>query len=249
MKLPTHRVLPRHVLAAALVSALISPVALAQNGNAAATAHERAGAMPAAQTRTDPRPPKEMSDPQAVEAPMTSKAPPEQSQAADQAQPHSAVVQRDAWAELDADGDGRVSADEGSIDADFSGRFAAMDGDGDGFVTGQEYRASAKSVGPVPPAQSQGATHAAQQSSVVQRDLWSRLDADGDGRISSVEGSLDADFSSMFEMTDADADGFVTDDEYRSHAKVRHSGDMTDEEEPTNDADDEPTPDESMQDE
>ena len=36
------------------------------------------------------------------------------------------------------------------------------------------------------PPTSQGADHAAAHSSVVQRDVWSRLDADGDGQISAT---------------------------------------------------------------
>ena len=35
------------------------------------------------------------------------------------------------------------------------------------------------------------------------------LDADGDGRISRVEGSADADFERNFEMMDVDSDGFL----------------------------------------
>lgn len=47
------------------------------------------------------------------------------------------------WAELDADGDGRINAQEGAADADFNANFEMMDGDGDGFVTDAEFRAHA----------------------------------------------------------------------------------------------------------
>lgn len=73
---------------------------------------------------------------------------------------------------------------------------------------------------PPSPPQSQGAEHAAAHSSVVQRDLWTRLDADGDGRISTTEGATDAGFNARFAAYDADSDGFVTDAEYREGAKV-----------------------------
>ena len=72
---------------------------------------------------------------------------------------------------------------------------------------------------PAPP-QSQGAEHAATHSSVVQRDLWTRLDSNGDGRISASEGEADAAFNTDFSAMDSDEDGFVTDAEYRSAAKA-----------------------------
>lgn len=77
---------------------------------------------------------------------------------------------------------------------------------------------------PAPP-QSQGAEHAATHSSVVQRDLWTRLDSNGDGRISASEGEADAAFNTDFSAMDSDEDGFVTDAEYRSAAKAEGSGD------------------------
>ena len=77
---------------------------------------------------------------------------------------------------------------------------------------------------PAPP-QSQGAEHAATHSSVVQRDLWTRLDSNGDGRISASEGEADAVFNTDFSAMDSDEDGFVTDAEYRSAAKAEGSGD------------------------
>jgi hypothetical protein len=73
---------------------------------------------------------------------------------------------------------------------------------------------------PPSPPQSQGAEHAAAHSSVVQRDLWTRLDVDGDGRISTVEGATDRGFNAGFAAMDSDHDGFVTDAEYRAAAKA-----------------------------
>lgn len=73
---------------------------------------------------------------------------------------------------------------------------------------------------PPSPPQSQGAEHAASHSSVVQRDLWTRLDVDGDGRISASEGEAEATFNTDFSAMDTDEDGFVTETEYRSAAKA-----------------------------
>jgi Ca2+-binding EF-hand superfamily protein len=75
-------------------------------------------------------------------------------------------------------------------------------------------------VPPPSPPQSQGAEHAAAHSSVVQRDVWTRLDTDGDGRISTTEGAIDTGFNAGFAAMDADHDGFVTDAEYRAGAKA-----------------------------
>jgi hypothetical protein len=66
------------------------------------------------------------------------------SQGAAHAAGHSAVVTRDVFGTLDADGDGKISATEAGADADFNGGFSAMDGDGDGFVTDAYFRANAK---------------------------------------------------------------------------------------------------------
>jgi hypothetical protein len=80
---------------------------------------------------------------------------------------------------------------------------------------------SAQSQTPPPsPMQSQGAEHAAPPASVVQRDVWTRLDADGDGRISTTEGAVDTEFNTGFAAMDSDRDGFVTDTEYQSAAKA-----------------------------
>lgn len=78
---------------------------------------------------------------------------------------------------------------------------------------------------PPSPPQSQGAEHAASHSSVVQRDLWTRLDTDGDGRISTTEGATDADFNTDFAAMDVDHDGFVTDTEFRTAAKTEADAD------------------------
>lgn len=223
-----------NLLTVALTTALMSPLASGQSANAADRAQETPRTSmppPVEQTEAaDPRvpPPVEGADPQALEEPMTSpKPPPAQARGAAQAAGRSAVTQRSVWADLDTDGDGRVSAVEGNVDAEFTSTFALMDSDSDGFVTEAEFREHARvshqgeDVPPSPPGQAQGPEQAAAHSSVVQRDLWARLDTDGDGRISSTEGSVDANFSAMFTMADADRDGFVTDAEYRAHAQAQ----------------------------
>lgn len=73
---------------------------------------------------------------------------------------------------------------------------------------------------PPPPEQSQGTTHAQPHSSVAQRGLWAQLDTDVDGRISSSEGSANADFNANFGKMDGNGDGFVSDSEYRAYAKT-----------------------------
>ena len=55
---------------------------------------------------------------------------------------------------------------------------------------------------------------------MVTRDVFGTLDADGDGRISATEASADADFNGGFSAMDGDGDGFVTDAEFRAHAKA-----------------------------
>jgi Ca2+-binding EF-hand superfamily protein len=72
---------------------------------------------------------------------------------------------------------------------------------------------------PPSPPESQGAEHAAAHSSVVQRDLWTRLDTNADGKISTSEGETDAAFNADFSAMDTDDDGFVSDAEYRTAAK------------------------------
>jgi hypothetical protein len=70
-----------------------------------------------------------------------------------------------------------------------------------------------------PTGRARAQTRAADESAPARRDLWSQLDANGDGRISVVEGDASADFKSNFEMMDADQDGYVSDAEYRTHVR------------------------------
>lgn len=63
---------------------------------------------------------------------------------AEHAAAHSTVAVRATWADLDRDGDGRISALEADVDAGFEAGFEDMDADGDGFVSQDEYRDEAK---------------------------------------------------------------------------------------------------------
>ncbi|MFC5577031.1 EF-hand domain-containing protein [Lysobacter niabensis] len=89
-----------------------------------------------------------------------------------------------------------------------------------GEVRKAEATAHEQATPPPSPIHSQGGEHAAPPAAVVQRDTWTRLDTDGDGRISTTEGAIDSEFNTGFTAMDADRDGFVSDTEYRSAAKA-----------------------------
>jgi hypothetical protein len=113
------------------------------------------------------------------------------------------------WADADGDSDGRLSRDEAKANAGVDTRFATIDTNADGFVTRDEYMAFYKANA------AQGAEHAEDHSAVVTRDLWSRFDADADGRLSATEIELDLRLKGDFGSVDADGDGFISQDEYR----------------------------------
>lgn len=163
-------------------------------------------------------PPMDATDSQNMDSAVRTQMAPPTAQGADHAAANSEVVTRDVFNRLDSDGNGVISAAEAGADATFDGSFASMDSNHDGVVSTDEYRSSAKG------AVSQGAEHAAGNSSVVIRDVFGRLDADGDGRISATEAGVDAGFSGNFSAADADGDGFVTDTEYRAYAKANKPG-------------------------
>ena len=118
------------------------------------------------------------------------------------------------WAEADIDGDGQLSAVEAKVQAGLDASFAAVDGDADGFVTNEEYRQFFTSEA------SQGEAHAAAHSAVVTRDVWTKLDANTDGKLSSTEVSSNTTISGAFSVMDSNGDGFVTQAEYTAYAKA-----------------------------
>lgn len=135
---------------------------------------------------------------------------------------HSMVAARSVIAGLDADGDGRISAEEAGADADFNLRFAELDRDDDGYVSLDEYRLGVRSDGDTAVgASATGAANAAAHSAVAVRGLWAELDVDGDGRISLAEAAANAGFQGSFAAADGDGDGYVTESEYRDYAKAQ----------------------------
>lgn len=118
------------------------------------------------------------------------------------------------WAAADIDGDGKLSATEAKAQAGLDARFSTVDADADGYVTNDEYRKFFTSE------KSQGETHAAAHSAVVSRDMWTKFDANHDGKLSSSEVSFDTTVSGAFSTMDSNGDGFVTDAEYRAYAKA-----------------------------
>lgn len=226
----------RNLLAIALTTVLLSPVALAEKGgvkvsgnvagNATAQAAQevpRPSLPPQANTRATDAVTQATTDTTTTaveqdEAPMTTpKAPPTQAQGAAHAAAHSDVVQRDVWAKLDTNGDGQISTTEGEVDADFKSNFEMMDANDDGLVSDSEYRLAAKTTGD--PGTAQGAANASSHSAVAMRDVMTRLDVNGDGQISTTEGEVDATFKTNFSTIDADGNGLITDAEYRAYAK------------------------------
>lgn len=119
------------------------------------------------------------------------------------------VAQDPAFARLDADGDGRISAVEADKDSAFGLRFDDLDTDEDGLVSAAEFGGSASGAAPAA---------AAAAPPTTSTDAFSSLDADKDGRVSSTEASANTGFDSSFSSIDANADGFVTSDEYTAHA-------------------------------
>jgi hypothetical protein len=101
---------------------------------------------------------------------------------------------------FDADGDGRVTAEE--LEAHGAARFAEIDADGDGRVTREEFMA-----------------HAGARATERAGTMFDRLDADGDGvlgrdAMEARRGGFDA--ARMIGRLDADGDGAVTREEWEA---------------------------------
>lgn len=118
------------------------------------------------------------------------------------------------WQAADTDGDGKLSTTEANGNAGLASRFATIDTNKDGFVTSDEYRVFYTTNA------SQGEQHATAHSAVVTRDVWVKLDADADSRISLAEAASNADLTASFATMDSNSDGFVTQDEYTAYTKA-----------------------------
>ena len=123
-------------------------------------------------------------------------------------------TQDPAFARLDANRDGRISAVEANADSAFALAFHDMDTDHDGSVSSAEFNAPRK---PAPPTTAKGATKAETPPQVDTHESFSGLDTDKDGRVSAAESKKNA---SDFEAMDANGDGFVSDAEYRAQSKA-----------------------------
>jgi hypothetical protein len=112
----------------------------------------------------------------------------------------------------DADGDGKVTAEE--VESRKAARFAEADADGDGFLSAPEVGAYAEAL---------RAERAARRSAAV----IARLDQDGDGRLSAAEVAgmrpASSGFDRMLERLDADGDGALSAEELQA-AKARRGG-------------------------
>jgi Ca2+-binding EF-hand superfamily protein len=116
------------------------------------------------------------------------------------------------FAEIDANGDGSVTAEE--IDAYRAARFAALDADGNGTVSRQEFM-----------------DHAAAQVAERAGTMFDRLDADGDGTLTrdviEARRGPGPDAAVLIERFDADGDGAVSEEEIavvQERMMERHEG-------------------------
>lgn len=108
------------------------------------------------------------------------------------------------FAELDANGDGSVSAEEFAAGAN---RFARFDTNGDGLLTAEEIAAA-------------GEERAAQRA----ERMIARLDSNGDGALSEDEIKSRRDPARMFERLDANDDGVVSAEEFAEARMGGHGG-------------------------
>ena len=52
------------------------------------------------------------------------------------------------------------------------------------------------------------------------RDVWVKLDADADSRISLAEAAANSDLNASFSTMDSNSDGFVTQAEYQAYSRM-----------------------------
>ncbi|MDQ3288281.1 MAG: EF-hand domain-containing protein [Pseudomonadota bacterium] len=236
-----------NVLAVALTAALASPFTMAQSNVENPAEGPR-------KVQDVPRAP--MSPPVTPQMPVAEDAATAATDRRSDERPMTSTAStppRDQWTSMDTDGDGRISEEEARAGVTFDTHFSMMDTNGDGFISMEEHREHVRQMASdqgmersgqearqagnrdVPPAHSQAAEHAAPHSAAAQQTLWSELDTDEDGRISSVESSMDPQLRQDFTQLDIDSDGFLSSAEYRDgmqEDRVRYSGDTNIDEEP-----------------
>lgn len=211
--------LHRNLIGLAMAAAFASPAAFAQAA-AGATANAKVAAPPAVTSPAKPAPSSEPST-RASDAISTRTSTRESKPAAKVKPPQNMATattaapgKGDWWKDADADDDGKLSTVEATANAGLSSRFSTIDANKDGFVTSEEYRSFFTSEA------SKGDTHAAANSAVVTRDLWVKLDANADSKISLTEAKASADLTGSFTDMDVNADGFINQDEYRAYAQL-----------------------------
>lgn len=205
------KILTRSLMAVALATALAAPAAFAQTETTQEVLdqQEATDALPpqvnpdeVAEQGVDPRVP--VADD--VEDPMSAVPPPPQVDA--QASGEAHVAERSRWSDLDLDGDGRISAEEGRADAELRTGFEAMDADRDGFVSEVEFGASSGSDSAADEGTEAGADrevdHDDHVDGVNDRD---RMDDDGTG-----DGAMETDDSGTEPEPADDSDGTDTDE-------------------------------------
>lgn len=243
------QVLNRNLIALALGAALVAPAAFAQVGPVAAptipttsagqaTAQSAISAerptVPTLPTKADTRATDAVSKKTTAGKPTTvvevdaaAKAKMESEKAAGSASMTSSTAATQKamgadtnpgkgnwWQDADTDGDGKLSTTEANANAGLSSRFSTIDANKDGFVTSDEYRTFYTNNA------SQGEQHAAAHSAVVTRDVWVKLDADADSRISLAEAASNTGLTASFATMDSNADGFITQAEYTAYSKA-----------------------------
>lgn len=111
---------------------------------------------------------------------------------------------------MDADGDGKVTAEE--MTAARAAEFTAADTNGDGFLSKDEILAKARE-------------HAQARMEMRADKMIERGDADGDGKISLAEADQHPPMERMLARLDTDGDGAISMDELkamRDHGKGYH---------------------------
>jgi EF hand len=120
------------------------------------------------------------------------------------------------WQAADINGDGKLSTTEANANAGLASRFATIDANKDGFVTSVEYRVFYAANA------NQGEQHAAARSAMVTREVWVKLDADADSRVSLAEAAGNTELTASFAMVDSNSDGFATQDEYTAYTRANN---------------------------